>query len=824
MHVTRASQPHSRMLTLHSSPTMAENFERHKSTRWVRNSVPSYGDAWEDEYGDYDYEATPSHPDSTSQLSPQQTGSIPEKAASGSTLVLSIDKLKSHAEDGEDDDSEEDEEAEIDQQTNDRQPQTQRADPPKAEQAAALPPINSATPQDSSFAPPTPTFSTHQQSHAPPDTPQSEHSFVSDADSIQREPEHLNMMPAPQLNEIVEEPKSATHLALMRETSSATRLASPAIVPHATSPAPESLILSIDRMNLDDSSDNDDSDDDFRDSVNDNKNDQFSFGNDKANVSSDEDDWGYNSQHSSNDEGDDLDVPHETEEVAPAKHHIKTDALDSLISDLSKMEKQSTMFDKNPVDLDEADANMTENNDNNIGSDSTDNYSFENAKAEEKDTSTVADTSGIGKLPSLNSIHEFSLPDFQETSFTAEEGPVPKLPVLPESNKSVEDFKRQHEDFVSNVSTRNSSLRKAPPILDHTLLSNKEVERHGSNTDLDKNPPDVPSKQDAFDSFSKKGGSFDSSIILPPPVPRGADALSRRESTASQQTFNMGNWKPNTSIYRDKFVTDNDMESQMNMSIFNNDETNYSKFTGMKSEEVYSSSRSVLSVPETVDAYLPSIHETGSDDEEEGERKNSDNTLESKVTTNNSVLKDHSYDQARFEEMDPSSDPSTEDNTLESKDIENQNRLSKVSDGSANTSTERAREDASTLAEHAKPIQQGYPVFNWKKIMSISQPTDRIDSLRRAKEDEANYDTGLNYWLTETLRSSSVAPNIQIGKIATQAYQNAQHGDLKRHTSIRSKVSLVKDKMEAGNFGLQATSLGRKFLSRGKKLMKSNAE
>ena len=104
--------------------------------------------------------------------------------------------------------------------------------------------------------------------------------------------------------------------------------------------------------------------------------------------------------------------------------------------------------------------------------------------------------------------------------------------------------------------------------------------------------------------------------------------------------------------------------------------------------------------------------------------------------------------------------------------------------------------------------------------MATSQPIDRIRLLRDALEKEADYDTGLLNWLNESLRQSEDASNIHIGKIATQAYQNAAHNDIRRHASIRSKVSIVRDKVETS--GLQASSLGKRFFNRGKKLMKSS--
>lgn len=102
--------------------------------------------------------------------------------------------------------------------------------------------------------------------------------------------------------------------------------------------------------------------------------------------------------------------------------------------------------------------------------------------------------------------------------------------------------------------------------------------------------------------------------------------------------------------------------------------------------------------------------------------------------------------------------------------------------------------------------------------MKTSQAIDRIQLLKKAREDEKAYDTGLLTWLNETLHTTDLSSNIQIGLLATQAYKNAPHNDIRRHISLRSKVSMVKDKMDSG------ASFGRRFLSKGKKLMKSGSD
>lgn len=826
---------------------MAENFERHKSTRWVRNSVPSY-DAWGDNYAEYDYA-----PAIAETAEPE-----PENPAD---LVLLIDKLR--ADNSDDDMDSNDESVQGDNhslayaypryQPRTEAPHTERTKPTehtkstehtkptgytkstehaeaggatvardategsagigasepteprikKGEgelepQTARLPHIDVGLANQ--LAPPTPTFS---QFSGLPETSQSERSFASDADSIQREPDHLNVV---SLAEIQEErgrdedaKKTANDAEKNQENGPVTQeQTQERQYPNQEQQYPNqeqqpeekapllSLVLSTDRMNLDSSDDSD----------------QFSFG---------EDDWGYNSQHSSNDEDEEQPEdqmehaemgPEAVETVqtvpqtvpqtnpptvaAPAKHHIQTDALDSLISDLLKMERH--LFDE---------------------------------------TSAAAAESSVGELPSLASIHEFSLPDFHDQSFndsySRDHNVLPEGMSLSASLASA-DFRVQHERFMTNVLSRTASIRKPPlfhlsaaPASDVDVdLDNQELDRGNIGDIGDIGAAEATGDTDGLglaDNHSDSSLSTDNEQLVPVASTGSLstgkmsfdnasvvaeDEVSRRASTMSQQTLAFGNWKPNTGMYRDKFVTDNDTESQMNMSIFNND-ANYSKFTGLRNDaDTDADGHSILSVPETVDAYMPSIMETASDEDE---------PVKSSLTT--SVLKEHAYD-PRFEEAETSLEQLPEDTTMESKELDRAN----TSVGSATTNQTGTEKEPSS-----KPLLQPYPVFNWKKIVSISQPVDRIGAFRAAKIAEADYDTGLNYWLTETLKLSEVSSNIQIGKIASQAYQNAQHNDIRRHTSIRSRVSLVKDKMETG--GLQASSLGRKFLSRGKKLMKS---
>lgn len=771
--------------------------------------MPTY-DAWGDDFSEDDY--APAAAETTE----------PEPQNPASDLVLLIDKLRANdSDDDTDEEPEQDEQEEHDDsrarhgyeheaksvtEATPKESETQEAPTNKQDNArerAKCPLIDVAA---ASFAPPTPTFSLFPQT---PETPQSDRSFASDTDSIQREPDHLNVG-SRSLAEIQEEqgvklmlePEEGAEVAAAERERSDQSERVPTHAEeaensgadkqvHPQSEPVESLVLSTDRMNLDSSDDSD----------------HFSFGDN-------DDDWGYNSQHSSNDEVVEMPDEHsddkEDEEQddkdgleydykpphshsSEAKHHIKTDALDSLISDLLKMERRLDISDH-------------------------DSYGRH---------APLAADSSVGELPSLDSIHDLSLPDFHDLSFDDLYSRVPKnmLPKVLELSTSLvsDDFRVQHEQFMNNVLSRKTSIRKPPlphipgKVDDHSDLGH--LDGHLEADSDTQEPSDTDNREDSDASTISTGKqqlapivstgslstgkmSFEDASVHPPPA---VDDVSRRDSTMSHLTLAFGNWKPNTGMFRDKFVTDNDTESHMNMSIFNND-ANYSKFTGLKDN---GDTRSMVSVPETVDAYMPSIRESASDDDETPVLENP--SLSSEKFSTTSVLKDRDY-KPIFDEAETSLEQLPEHTSLGPKEFDTASTSS--------TSGGPAVAEKESIPAITKPLLHPYPVFNWKKIMSISQPVDRIAALRTAKADEVAYDTGLNYWLTETLKLSEVSTNMQIGKIASQAYQNAQHSDIRRHTSIRSRVSLVKDKMETG--GLQASSLGRKFLSRGKKLMKSS--
>lgn len=835
---------------------MAESFERHRSTRWVKSKSQTY-DSWGDQYDDYNYdnenqelgEIDEETAENEVQILPiaSQQQQIPQSTQISAPLVLSIDQMRRSANgDSLDEDSvhsnlevtsdahnsqvdvsssahndfggnlalqaydynynckhpEFDEEREVLEGlrigTSQNYVEANERVPPNN-----IAPINThGLKDDADFFPPTPTFSMKQYVQPQtPETPQSDRSFVSDTDSIQREPDSLNLAYGePPLNEIREE------LPVRAEPT------------QVGQNPPEDLVLSIDRMNLvlsDDDSSLDDGvynrHEDFGyDQQDDNSNAYDEIVNaehakarlydSSADEADEDDDWGYNSQHSSNDE----EVAHlnTVEKVrsqgSESRQPVKTDALDSLISDLLKMERLSTMY------LEQ----------------------LKGGTAVEKSESLALapTTEQIVELYDKDNYSEHGTPEILLPKIRGQSS----TPELSQSELLPPDFEEQHQRFLSNVQSRSTSVRKAPPVkVDDSAARDSDVKLLASSrfeTGLKLEPVN------STGSISTGNASFDvTSVTLPPMAPppiSDPDSLGRRMSTASNQTFNFGSWKPNTNKFRDQFVSDNDAESQMNVSIFNGDES-YNKFTGMRPPSGYAESfpnSSMLSIPETIDAPLQSIDEDGLNDDELGDELNKETVVDTSqldlskiasVTTNApSVLQDHPHETATF------SEEKTPGSSIDNLTVEKSNETRVPSD----TTSRKVSDLTVKTAGSAKPPKVKYPVFNWKQIMGVSQPIDRIELLRKAQIDELNYDTGLNYWLGETLKSSENSPHIQIGKIATQAYQNAQHIELRRHTSIRSKVSLVKDKMDTGNFGLQASSFGRKFLSRGKKLMKSGSD
>lgn len=576
-------------------------------------------------------------------------------------------------------------------------------------------------------------------SHTSEDDP-SAHGFdtslssdASDNDSIQQEPEALNL--------------------------GASRQSDPVTHPADTLPAftQEPLVLSIDRMNL---NSNDDLSSDEEDDV------QSS----PLRISRDYE------RTSTTDHNETIDsaINEELEEdghqkVPTHRHRVKTEALDSLINDLLQLERLSL-------------ASL-------------------NLEKEEEEFPTTSPHSQIS-------------PDLQELNFVG-------------TNERSFNFEspasllQKHHSFMSDNRDRRASIRKAPPLVESATnmeaqateetervdipdASGEEIYQNDDDSLEDEtvNEPELKSVE-SNGSVSTGSPSFDGTSHTPINPP---NLVSRKDSTVSSMQFSMGSWRPNTNVYRDKFVNDNDLESQMNISMYNEGESGYNKFTGvMRPVSGYAESfanSSCISVPDTIEANLQSINEVQSDGDDPSLEIMSMATARDTATGQNvggngeltpSILREYPYGKGKFEE--------------------------KMSADNVDEKEGGSREDALSKSVPAPDSIKAYPVSNWKKIMSTSQAIDRILLLKKALEDEAAYDTGLQSWLNEALHSTEQSSsNIQIGVLATQAYKNAAHNDLRRHTSLRSKVSMVRDKMDVG------ASFGRRFLSKGKKLMKTGSD
>lgn len=709
---------------------MASNFERHKSARWVKADVPLYGDEWGANLDYPDGEQAPYsgliHPANAVDTAPKDTYEAPHESSGSqkhdshvtthatqvessppsheSAQVVSAPgvvahtaetSLKSTLSTSQSHDSISPPVHESHERVQVPAAQLQTAPNPSSQELPETRPklknklsiSTSGLKDDSDFFPPTPTFSLSHYAPQTPDTP-SERSFASDADLIQREPENLNLVSYNEsLNKISEESPSP---------------AAP----------PEALVLSIDKMKMLDSE-------------------------------NDSDDWGYNSEHSSNNEDfEDTqnDIEHPPEDANEERHRIKTDALDSLINDLQKMDRELVALQRLVA-----------------------------AKPVPEHKSPAKVHHSDEELPSLGSIHDLSLPDFDHLFSEPE-------PVLME----------HHKNYVEQLRERSNSVRKPPQAAEQN--EKPEVQKVAE-----------PRKETLDVRSILSSGSISTVRSVERPTQPEKEDLTRTPSLAT--TFNMGAWQPDTDAYRDKFVADNDNESKINFT----EPNNYSKFTGLRDLGYAQSfaNSSCLSVPDTV--ALPAIDENSESFEHNDTVTiaSGNSTTRQSSTSFPSVLKEQPYSEKFDEKLSAGTSKDT------------------FVDAESNVVKTRS---ASGELRELTTLSTKRPRYNWKQIMALSQPIDRIQQLKLASLEEKNYDTGLSNWLHENLKRSQVALNIHIGKIATEAYQNAQHNDLRRHTSIRSKVSAVKDKMDSGNFGLQASNLGRRFLNRGKKLMKSGSD
>ncbi|CCG23703.1 hypothetical protein CORT_0E01140 [Candida orthopsilosis Co 90-125] len=400
---------------------------------------------------------------------------------------------------------------------------------------------------------------------------------------------------------------------------------------------------------------------------------------------------------------------------------------------------------------------------------------------------------------------------------------------------------QQHNTYLNEMASRKSSVRKAPTRIESGDYSNL-INGYGDEEESNIEPQSGHSRKESVEfvppsmdvrsilssgSLSTGKLSLESRTFQKPETNDDEELNSRR---VSQATLSFGNWVPNTDNYRNKFINDNDNESTIN---FESDvASKYNKFTKARAASGLSdvvSNASSVSVPETIDAAMPSIQEDTDDETQNdsfGDTKSSDR-LEPFVTQD-SLFESKPYQKPVFgeERLTPAA---SKDNLPQKYSSLLPMQERKASDGSDEIATQSrtvsANSNSTTVVTSAPTTSsttdfkpRSYPVSNWKTIVTISQPVDRIAAFKRALADEAAYETGLQYWLNYTLKQSpDSGNNIHIGRIASQAYQNATHNDLRRHGSLRSKVNVMKDKVEGT--GSTASSFGKKLFSRSRKFI-----
>ncbi|CAK7902874.1 hypothetical protein CAAN1_18S00606 [[Candida] anglica] len=847
---------------------MTDAPERHNSTRWAKAAVPSYGDEWDDGY-EFDedeeenlnvheplgYEEQETIQEDHVENAPggkhQVEGGYEEvhghvdnqlKVTQSPDLVLSIDRFKGRQDtdssseeeeeeqvpetdpihEGETYDDEEDagndsfmdvyatseveEEKERDVVNQNEEdvitvPQVEKPlETQFKNRTAKNIPAKISIPADDTrsfdIEPPTPTFGGNE--YRVPETPYSDMSFTSDGDSIQNEPANLNLVDVkerensspsepflrdvekdeshdkhdiiekPDQNEFVNhDPKSTEsvdttptadiHTSNAPTAALETNKSISATENDDQSSAPAPLVLSIDNRDFDDDSD---------------------------------DDWGYNGRNS-DDSDDEMDNEKDIEDDHYANN--STSALDTMINDL----QGAFVDDAGPEEISDKPVHQ---------------------KINDKDLQL--DTSS-SKYSSVN--------------------PTPVSPLdfgLPSPT-----MQRDHESYMSGMSSRKPSVRK-PPTNDNfasNVRGSKETLPLRSKESLIKPklelfPVDSTASSSSLGGYPHDTNSEKQLPLALPPTPKDThsfqppsafsagsdDAASRRISTMTTNTFSMGNWQPNTNSFRDQFINDNDNES----TIGDNPDRNE---TGRSSEDDRNSFDSSLSIPDTVDAAMPSISEDP-DDTTEYEHSH----ILAGTSTNESTPKplpkagsntggDRQYSSMLDVLENTSSTPpqsrkvsvasvstqiadTSKDEHPSPSSLDNHSKERKASGGSIGPTT-------SSLSKPPQLAVGGaYPPYSWAKIMGTSQGQDRIRMLRDAKEMESNYDTGLQNWLEQTLKQSENAPTIHIGKIASAVYQNAPHSDIRRHNTLLSKVSIVKDKVETSG-----TSIGKRLFGRGKK-------
>lgn len=865
---------------------MTDEFGRHKSARWAKAAVPSYGDEWGDEY---DYESDPSviddiveaddsmipqtfdtvdmnkqdesvasdtnalhHEFEAKELHPENVGAQNRHIAPNN-LVLSIDKFSNNYSEEEEDDDDDDDE--LDNSTQNRSLDSNHGNfaskqiptyaEPQVDQSVLSPKINV---ESASF-----------------DAQDSDSSYGSDADSIQFEPTSLNLVGTARKDEepLQDNPNHESVYFTPNPSHVNHQPDAPADVPEQESvELANTKSQSNDTYNAIKTNEKDiavpetdtRSADQFQLEAEQAEKDPVTFNSPPAPLvlsiddtknrydsSSDSDDWGHNSDEDSESEHEaeaplaftQLGTPgkasHDySKEISnevtsrnvsgsSTKQPIKTDALDSLIYDLQKASVE--------------------------GEDGQN----------DRELLPPVDTSGL------------DIPDFADQSFSkyehegynyddeSEDGVDDDvLQTTPISSIPAEDGLKRHDTYVKELSSRPQSMRKPPS--DRTNLMSVDYSNiadavsgympDARNTiisedvDLNKDLPDgddhtihsTGSLSTGKLSLGTQKEDNESAVIKDVESEGG---VSRRESTMSTATLSFGNWKPNTSGFRDKFIAGSDRDSLIHFDP-TTDEGNYSKFTTMQG------SQSFDSIPETIDAALPSVAEVLDSEDTDDKLFPTMSSM-----TNESLLNTRTFT-PRFQEETltltskenlhdsqtqkyssllgpsgdaPSVDPSSTRVVSEATTLTNQNDTGSISTNEYETPEATLSESSTKKA--IDPTLQSYPVFNWKQIMAISQPVDRIALLQGALAREYEYDTGLHTWLQEMLTKSDNSGSMHIGKIAAAAYQNAPHSEIIRRGSLRSQLNIVKDKVEGT--GLHASSFGKRFFNKSKKLMKGGA-
>lgn len=829
---------------------MTGEFARHRSTRWVKTDMPSYGDEWDDYY-DSEEEGMAENEEeaSNSQILQRSMGSLKEnfearnekyvdqsekenKAPAMKSLtrhlVLSVDdpgQRNSNSDLSSLDEITEKQEKEKDEDKSVRNSVSDLHSEEKGSDEIHMPDTETGALSSEKFVEKVPSQTSSTQGDEGIHKSQiSESAKLSDSDneSVQREPSELSFVrqEAP-----TEEPKGelemnekppGNNITKRREAYSDINKATDndfsSVTPEEEN-SYEPLVLSTDR--------------------------------DKDNIHSSSEEWGYNGQDTDSDSIRDIPELKEDRETRDEQTSERKNqpTLDGLLSDLQKASLDNDVLSEAHADTnqisekdrlnDELDFSFTfsQKSDLNEGNHDTDKAfntdngiaitekgeDFQIDKREEEENHLGEEESD--KSSSLDSDIHATRKNFR---------------LLPKNNGTDDYIPENTNDayvsmYAEGDEIEKDSLRRTDTVQPLRVEKDKQY------------------KEANLLSNNRQQGVADS----PKEAARETndddddDDFSRRSSYRSVSTFNMGSWKPNTDNYRNQFINDNDNVSTMNMSMYGNESNKiYKKFVNQRSVSGASmdaiSEQSSVSIPETMDIPLPSISEDAADIEPQESQEDlvevqGDDRLpsllqehphkqifrEEKVTPLNStdtVDVPRSAPKQRYSSLLSTSDDIVKPNSKDPKDAK------ESKDGEASLQKKANLHVASSEPQLALNSSSVSPpnLYNWKAIMSTSQPVDRIRLLKEANMKEALYDTGLQDWINTILKLSNEIPNIHIGKLACEAYQNAPHNDITRHLSLRSKVSVVRDKME--NSGIQASNLGKRFLNRGKKFMKSGAD